>query len=343
MKIIDAHTHIRFSHEGSPHLYKLMARNGVDMVNTLSAQCGGNLSQNAMGALNKLRHPKTAYAFGGLDYATGKDFLSQVQTLYDTGFDGMKMLEGKPTIRKKLGIALDDAKYEPFYSFLEEKRFPVLMHIADPPSFWDKGQIPSWALEQGWFYDESFVPYNQFYLEINNVLKKHPDLPVILAHFYFLSQDIEKAGELLDNHPSVCIDITAGIEMYENFSKDPAMWREFFIKHSHRIIYGTDYTDDPPEEDDSLIALNAHGKMEIEFIQSEKAFTHYNMTIRGLGLPENVQENIFYNNFTRLAGETPKPVDAEMAVKNAEYTLGFIKDGDQRGVMGEVIKQMKKV
>ena len=341
MKIIDAHTHVYRAEEGSPNLYALLNRLGISRVNTASLQCSGDLTQNTAVALGKVRHPGITYAFAGLDHVTGRDYITQVKQCYAAGYDGMKMLEGKPTTRRKLGLALDDPSLDLFYSFLEKKQFPVLMHVADPPTFWDKKRIPDWAVEQGWYYDETHVPFAQYYREVENLLARHPHLRAIFAHFFFLSDQPAQVQKFLDDHPSVFIDVTAGVEMYENFSKDPALWRSFFIKNSGRIIYGTDATDGEIRTTDEGVALNGHGGMELDFLRTDRVFTHYGMTIRGLGLPEDVQEKILYTNFITLAGNDPRPMGLDAVLKEAAYLRGFIRDSEELIRLDEMVRQLK--
>ena len=47
-------------------------------------------------------------------------------------------------------------------------------------------------------------------------------------------------NELLDRYPNLYLDITPGWEMFENFAKDREYWRNFFGRHSRRILFGTD-------------------------------------------------------------------------------------------------------
>ena len=112
MKIIDAHTHVHNWKENSAPLYALAKRLNYDMLTVLSLQCTGNLLQNFICALCKITHPGMTYAFGGLDYITGRDFAAQAKNLREMGFDGIKMLESKPTTRKKLNKAIDDTAYD---------------------------------------------------------------------------------------------------------------------------------------------------------------------------------------------------------------------------------------
>ena len=342
MKIFDAHTHVRFGKEGFEPLYRVAKRLNYDKINILSCQCDGDLLQNLSCAVCKIRYPQMTYAFGGLDYVTGRDFLTQARSLREMGFDGVKMLEGKPATRKKLQIPLDDERYDPLYSFLEETQFPVLMHVADPGTFWDRDRIPDWAVERGWYYDESFVPYAQYYTEVENVLRKHPRLHAIFAHFFFLSEEPSHAQTFLDTHPNVSLDITAGIEMYENFSEDPALWREFFIRNADRIIFGTDSTDMPPPTDPDVMAIDQHNEMELRFLQTDGVILHYDMKLHGLGLPESVREKILYRNFIAYVGDKPKQVNKDILRREAESLRAFIADGQTRAELDELFQDLNE-
>ncbi len=73
------------------------------------------------------------------------------------GADGIKLIEGKPTMRKVLPIPdFDKEVWDPFWDYCEKSGFPILMHVNDPEEFWEKDKIPSWAKSQGWGYDETY-------------------------------------------------------------------------------------------------------------------------------------------------------------------------------------------
>jgi len=344
MTIIDAHIHIGNIKEKFKPVYALAEHLNYSKINLLSLQCAGNLLQNLTCALCKALNPKTTYAFGGLDYLTGRDFLTQVQNLKALGFDGIKMLEGKPTTRRKLGLALSDPKYYEYFKFMEDESFPVLLHIADPPEFWDEEKVPSWAKEHGWFYNETDVPYDQYYDEIDKVLEKHPKLRAIFAHFYFLSDNPERVQKFLDDHPLIFIDVTAGIEMYENFSKDPAFWREFFIKNDKRIIFGTDSSDadDQPDASDAdeKVDIRGYAEMEVEFLRSGKEIKVFDKKIKGINLPEDSQKLIFAENFLSLVGNEPKPLDIEALKKEAAFIRGFLQTNEEKETLDLILSML---
>jgi len=337
MKIIDSHVHITSSASGHEPLYAQAERLCYDKLTIMSLQCLSP-AQNAAAALCKLQNPDKTYVFGGLDYVSGRDFRTQAETLRGLGYDGVKMLEGKPTTRRQLKLALDDSVYDGFFSYLEETGFPVLLHVADPDTFWDENRAPAFAAENGWLYGEDDEPYERYYVEVDNMLRKHPRLKAVFAHFYFLSWDAARAQYFLDAHPDVSIDVTAGIEMYENFSLDPESWRRFFIKNKERIIFGTDSTDGVPDETE--LSTNGYAQMEIDFLTYAKPIEIYGMKLHGLGLPEDVCAKILADNFIRLVGAGPHRMDAAAVKKDAELLLGYIKDADDRLAMEGIIAKL---
>ena len=332
MIIIDAHTHIRNIDGNYAPLYDMARRLNYSRLTVLSLQSDGDLLQNLTCIQCKASHPGMTYAFGGLDYVSGRGFAAQAENLRAMGFDGVKMLEGKPTTRKKLGLALDDPSYDAFFTYLEDTGFPVLMHVADPRTFWDSEKVPSWAVEHGWFYDGSHVPYERYYEEVERLLCKHPRLKAIFAHFFFLSSEPARLQRFLDSHPMVSVDVTAGIEMYEDFSKDPAFWREFFIKNRDRILFGTD-SDDMTQNPDPAgdggqdpVSINGYAGMEIDFLKNDADMGIYGMKLHGLGLPQPALERIFSQNYLKYVDDSPCPLHMDAIQREASLIHALLKD-----------------
>jgi hypothetical protein len=156
-KIIDSHTHA-FRLDGIKHLIKSAESNSFEKFCINSCSCFGvsYLKQNLICALAKITYPGKIYAFGGLFYpdgyrnGKGEMFFEQAVRLRNIGFDGMKMLEGKPDMRKKIGLPLDSDLYDKYFSYLEAEGIPVTYHVGDPRMFWDIEKAPDWAVREGW-------------------------------------------------------------------------------------------------------------------------------------------------------------------------------------------------
>ena len=241
-------------------------------------------------------------------------YREQVETCYAMGCDSFKMLEGKPDYRKQLAKPLDDRSLWPFYAFAEEHGLPIVMHLGDPREFWDIERIPKWALERGWLYDDSFVHFDKTVKEVEGILEKFPKLKFTLAHFFFTSDDPDYAVSFMERFPNARFDLTPGCEMYTNFSANSEFWREFFIKYADRLLYGTDIynwtADGRTVENRYAHAVN----LQRQFLERSEPFTAYwprETFEHPFGLPDEVLDKIYHDNFVRLYGEARRPLDHE--------------------------------
>ncbi|MBN1675927.1 MAG: amidohydrolase family protein [Kiritimatiellae bacterium] len=305
--LTDCHVHIH-SVEAVGRLGALMERCGVAAVN-VAALPKFSFVENAFGILAKALYPGRVYYFGALDYSepgalAGKvDFAKQAERLLALGADGLKMLEGKPDLRKQTGIALNSPFYDSFYSYLQANGIPLLFHVADPVTFWDPEKVSDKVRELGWFWgDGEHLSKDALHAEVDGLLKKFPNLQIIFSHFYFQSTDIEKAAAILDAHPNVNYDITPGVH-FSHFAKALKPWAAFFATYSDRIFFGSDNS---PGDEERL----------------ERCRKKVNETIRpfledaetGFGLERDALERIYGGNFKRLAGERPKKLRLDLAV-----------------------------
>jgi predicted TIM-barrel fold metal-dependent hydrolase len=291
--------------------------------------------------LLKAEHPRRVYLFGGLDISplfmtpeiAGEAFAHYVDVLLVLGADGIKMIEGKAEMRKRLPIPDFDAPvYEPYWQRMAETQTPLIFHVNDPEEFWDAEKVPDWAREMGWFYgDGTYIDNEDQYHQVLNVLTRHPDLNVTFAHFFFLSAQLERLAEYFDRFPNMHVDLVPGIEMYFNFSKDPEKAREFFIKYQDRIVFGTDIgarallrdRDAGIEEEESLARIEVIRA----FLETDGPYqlTHQGFlfggkeaVFQGIHLPDDVLDKIYWRNFESFAGVSPKPLQADAILEECQ-------------------------
>ncbi|NLM78746.1 MAG: amidohydrolase family protein [Ruminococcaceae bacterium] len=314
--VIDSHVHI-----SGPKCLDFMktycSHHGFQAVNIacLAHDKANDPLQNILAALLKLQD-KRFYAHGSLAYPTlpldrsrtdADEFARQARLLHDIGFDGIKMLEGKPTTRKKTGLPQNDPLYDPYYAEMAKTGRHIVWHVADPETFWDKDKAPAFSFSSGWFYgDGTFQTKQQLYDEVLDVLRRHPGLNVTFAHFFFLGDFPDQAEDMLRQFPNVSLDITPGREMYEQFSQRPARWQSFFHQYADRILFGTDMT--------STEFQGAAGDLidsMKRFLATQDTFTYWDFTIQGLGLSAADCTRICQTNFTTRAGHKPRPIDRE--------------------------------
>lgn len=326
--IIDSHVHL-CNTDFIPELINIADAIGAEKVGLMSIAERDNVNDNPVIYKAKALYHHRFYAFAALDhsaYYVSDDvevpsYAEQVEMAIAIGADGIKLLETKPDRRKKISTPIDSPVYEQMFAILERAEFPLVWHVADPEEFWDPDTTPGWAKKNDWGYNETFVPKEQFYTEVGNVLKRHPMLKVAFAHFYFLSADLKRASELLDTYENVYLDLAPGIEMLYNLSRNVEASRDFFIKHRDRIIFGTDIGDwlSLGEGKHRAEMLNRWLETTDEFRVRDGADFLLGPAedglIRGMSLPHDVLDSIYATNFEKLAGRIPRRLDVELVEK----------------------------
>lgn len=282
-------------------------------------------------------------AFGGFhrtDIYGNIPVIDQAEKLLSMGCDGIKIIEMKPSLRKKLGPNINTDEYHKMFSMLEERDIPVLMHVGDPYDFWDIEKINPDFVKRGWYYgDGSYPEREQFYKETFEMLDAHKNLRIILAHMFFLAPDIERAAQVLDTYPNVSFDLTPYRDMYLIFSKEPEKWHDFFEKYSDRIMFGTDAADNSTETE---------GLHNLVYDILTKSNEEYDMPTRpgfknrGLYLSEKTVENICYNNFMRFTGNKIKKVDTDMLGNEIEKMISDFSKSNGNPLYVQLLNEYKE-
>ncbi len=285
--------------------------------------------------MNEQSPDRAVYAFGNIYHRrdgtdTPESYLAQAQALWEMGVDGIKIFDGKPKMRKLLGRRLDDPIFDDFYAFLQEKDLPVTMHLGDPPEFWDLSKISEYALRVGWYCDETYPTLEQMQNEVLGILDKFPRLRLTMAHFFFLSQDLEACADRFKRYPTLSFDLTPGGEMFENFSKRPDDWRAFFIRYADRISFGTDtynYGLHDNLADYGQGADLARTNLVRKYLEWAEPFEHpWYGTLIPLGLDDETLTKIYRGNFLRRLGN-PRPVNFKAAAEHLNTLQTPLTDG----------------
>lgn len=335
IKVVDGHVHVSAQTDVS-YLAGFLTGTGTDMANITACSHSRCISLVPQALMMKALYPNRFYVFAAPDlsaYYLHPDDLGEYmarfgQSLMDMGCDGIKMLEGKPQMRQKFPVPdFDLPVWEPFWAWAEERAVPFVWHVNDPESFWDASKAPSFAVSQGWLYDESYVNNEAQYAQVLTVLERHPKLKIIFAHFFFMSAQLERLSAILDRFENVMVDLTPGIELYENLSRDREKALRFFARYGKRICYGTDIGGrcvlmgehkpfDPLENirRPQIVREFLTGSVERE-IASDGHYLVNNpvFTMRPLSLSGDALADILGGNFIRQAGGAPKPVNAAAA------------------------------
>ena len=338
MKITDAHIHYDLS-LGTDRILEALAYENADRAAFLCIPKGGSMDMDHAVDEALCFAEETAGSgikidvFGGIDRniylkedgqeAMAERLREQVRLLSGKGCTGIKMLEGKPNIRKAFPVPdFDSETWESYWTEAERTQIPIIMHMNDPETFWDASRVDAFAKSAGWFYDDTYVNNEDQYSQMDRVLVRHPELRILFPHFYFMSMQLERLADIFDRYPNVYTDVTPGTELILNMgaAKHHEAACRFFTKYQDRILYGTDIggrqviRDEPAslnlEESRARVDLvRTFLETEGEYLLADDGayFTgRGEARIKGLGLPDNVLEKICRKNYRTFATGKPE-------------------------------------
>ena len=338
-KIIDSHVHISgFGEKDLASCFdEYMEENGVSSVNVCAIPMRhSSVANNILAGFYKLARPHT-YVHGGIelieipidDMPADMDAVTQYHELMEMGFDGIKMLEGKPTEHKRIGKNLNHPALNALYREMERDGTHLLMHVNDPDEFWDLDRAPDWAIKSGWTYtDGTYSSYREIQRQAIKILEDHPNLTITFAHLFFCGKEPELLEELFAKYPNLAVDLTAGGEMYVAFEANYDYYYTFFRRYADRLIFGTDssYHGDKKYADWLFHVVTTF------LATSDTVMSFDNKPLKGLGLDEAQKNAILYGNFESRAGKEPKKMDKEKFKAYIEKYSFALSEEDKKNI-----------
>lgn len=314
--------------DGHLHFYDCKDENGVDFFHcfedyrremglaginlcALPSGNGTDVTNNLMCAIYKLIN-KDTFAHAGLLYdrypmgnslPEDMDFVTQLNELEEIGFDGIKLIEGKPTMHRTIGKNLLHPEFDKFFKAAEERGTHLIFHVNDPIEFWTQEGLD-------YYGDDTFAKNEELYEQAYKILENHPNLKVTFAHFFFKSEHPEDLEELFAKYPNMCVDLTPGWEMYLSFYERKDFFKEFFNKYSKRIVLGTDAYFPRPTECSKWLVDRVYRFLSSPDVIKAVADRYES----GLCIDESAIEDIVHGNFERRVGETPREINKEALV-----------------------------
>jgi predicted TIM-barrel fold metal-dependent hydrolase len=251
-------------------------------------------------------NPKRLVLFTNLSFAdvNDKDWTARaVKMLEDDVKKGAKGLK----IYKSLGfsvkddkgkrVRVDDPRLDPVWAKCGELGIPVLIHTADPKSFWD----PMDRYNERWLElklhggrkrgPNDPVPWEQLIAEQHNIFRKHPKTTFIAAHMGWYPNDLAKLDSLMKVFPNMNVEIGAVIA---ELGRQPKASRAFFEKYQDRILFGKDSWV-PSEYATYFRVLETND----EYFPYHKKY-HAFWRMYGMGLPDEVLKKVYYKNALRI-------------------------------------------
>lgn len=194
-------------------------------------------------------------------------------------------------------LAIDDTRLDPIWAKCGELGIPVLIHSADPASFWDEfdGDNERWlelkTHPRRKRSDTDPAPFQQIMNEQYSMFKKHPKTTFISAHMSWLANDLGRLGELFDEMPNMNVGIGAIIA---ELGRQPRFAKTFITKYQDRVLFGKDSW--KPEEFPTYFRVLESAD---EYFPYHKKYHAY-WAMYGLDLSDEVLKKVYYKNALRI-------------------------------------------
>lgn len=304
-RFIDVHGHqYRMATQDlSPVVAAMDTLNMGIMVN-LSGRSGDNLKNAVKNVADNFPNRFVVFANVNFDGAGADGWIektvNQLKQDVKNGARGLKVYKSLGMYNKDVDgkrLAIDDARLDPIWETCAEMGIPVLIHAADPKSFWDDFNSDN----ERWLELKTHprrkrdasnpAPWEQIIQEQHNMFKKHSKTTFINAHMGWFANNLGKLSELLDEMPNMNVGIGAIIA---ELGRQPRFAKAFFIKYQDRILFGKDSW--KPEEFPTYFRVLESAD---EYFPYHKKY-HAFWPMYGLDLPDEVLKKVYYKNALRI-------------------------------------------
>lgn len=246
---------------------------------------------------------------------------------FEAGAQGLK-------INKALGLELknpdgtyifpDDPRMDPVWAMCARYGKPVMIHVSDPIARWDpigpdneRYEAGLWRTDpEGNYHGTGQPHYTDIWRHQEAMLRKHPATRFVLAHVANMSEDLGRAGALLDAFPNADVELSA---RYHDLGRQPFSARKWLIKYQDRVLFGTDGSPGRDieqfwtphwrfaETDDEYFDHPA------QMLSRLGAPLQGRWRIYGVSLPEEVLRKMYYGNALKYLPSLRASIEAQLA------------------------------
>jgi predicted TIM-barrel fold metal-dependent hydrolase len=331
---VNVHSHPgTLSDEAIAEMVQVMDASNIAVSVSLDGQVGSRLTEQLQRFT--VKYPGRFVIFVRMDFVGDGDpedpatwamhrpnfgawMADQLSESVKLGAGGLKLLKDLGLKHKDLSgrlIAPDDKRFDPIWQRAGELGVPVLWHCADPVAFFRDGDLtnerweelhrhPEWSFRD---VDLSHLPppadlppgvpaaHRQLIEARNRVIARHPKTQFICAHMADIPEDLALLDRYLSTFPNMHVEISARVS---ELGRQPYTARKFLLKHSDRILFGTDGV--PP-----ISELDPHWRFletfDENFPYEDNPFPPQGFwNIHGIGLPDEVLRKVYSENAARL-------------------------------------------
>ena len=302
---VDIHSHqSRMATQDLSELIADMDKMNMGLMVNLSGGSGENI-EKIVKNIND-HYPNRFVVFANVDFDDvgspnwSEKAAAQLERDIKNGAKGLKVYKSLGLRNNDVNgnrVAVDDPRLDLIWAKCAELGVPVLIHTADPKSFWD----PMDGDNERWLElktharrkrtDTDPAPWQQLIDEQHRMFKKHPDTKFINAHMGWYANNLGYLGELLDEMPNMYVGIGAIIA---ELGRQPKNASAFFEKYQDRILFGKDSW--KPEEFPTYFRILETDDEYFPYYKKYHAF----WAMYGLDLSDQVLKKVYYQNALKL-------------------------------------------
>ena len=302
---IDVHGHQRrMATQDMTSVVEDMDKLNLGIMVNLSGGTGDNIVQSVKNIADNF--PGRFVVFANINFQDAgsegwtEKMVAQLEQDVKNGARGLKVYKSLGLSNKDAQgnrLAIDDVRLDPIWAKCGELGIPVLIHSADPASFWDEfdGDNERWlelkTHPRRKRNDTNPAPFQQIMNEQYNMFKKHPNTTFISAHMSWLANNLSRLGELLDEIPNMNVGIGAIIA---ELGRQPRFAKAFITKYQDRVLFGKDSW--KPEEFPTYFRVL---ESDDEYFPYHKKYHAY-WAMYGLDLDDEVLKKVYYKNALRI-------------------------------------------
>jgi predicted TIM-barrel fold metal-dependent hydrolase len=301
---IDYHNHL--DSMAPAEVLRVMDACGIERIVNITMRTG----DEALRIVNEFRaaDPYRFATIGWMDWnGVGEPGFAQracdeLERLVEHGAVGIKFWKDLGlTVRGADGqlVRIDDDRLAPIFDKAAELRVPVMFHTADPDAFFlpidaANERYEELAAHPDWSFCGSQYSKEELLRQRDRVFARHPNTTFVGAHVAGSSEHLARAAHVLDSFPNVYVDISARAS---ELGRQPFTAREFFLRYSDRILFGSDLL---PEESMYRLYFRFLETADEYFEYPSHASRQGRWNIYGLNLPDDVLRKVYRDNALRL-------------------------------------------
>lgn len=304
-RFIDIHNHQQnMDPQKISSLVKVMDTLNMAVMINLSGSNGDALKKTVEAI--KSTAPNRFIVFANIDFngigeeGWTKKAVKQLEEDVKNGAAGLKIFKNLGfSVKDKQGkrVAVDDERLDAIWKKCGDLKIPVLIHTAEPKSFWDSLDYNNERLLElltrpnRQRTETSDMTWEEMMNEQHNIFRKHKSTTFIAAHFGWYANDLAKLGSLLDEMKNVYVEFGAVIA---ELGRQPLSANTFFTKYQDRILFGKDSW--VPQEYNTYFRVL---ETKDEYFPYHKKY-HAFWAMYGMGLSDEILRKVYYKNALKL-------------------------------------------